>query len=393
MRYDVVVVGAGPGGSTAARFAAEAGLKVLLLEKRPEIGAPVRCAEGLSRESLEKVGIKPDKSWIAREVLGARIYGPNMKYVELGAEKAGNEVGYVLERLLFDKHLVALAADAGAEIWLRSPAIGVIMEGGRPVGVKVKRLGEVLEARSDIIIAADGFESQVARWAGIRTVVPLKDVVSTAEFRMANVDIDPDFTEFYLGNEVAPGGYAWIFPKGEREANVGLGVEALRVEGGGAFAYLRKFVEMIPGLRKGQPLAIITGAVSVSLPLKKTYGNGIMLVGDAARLIDPLTGGGIANAMISGMHAGRTAAEAIEEGNTAEEFLARYQGRWKADLWRTLERNYYVKEKLRLMPDKLLSDVFEVLHGKRIEKVGVVPILEEIQAKRPDLVAELEKYL
>ena len=129
------------------------------------------------------------------------------------------------------------------------------------------------------------------------------------------------------------------------------------------------------------------------MPLKKTYGNGIMLVGDAARLIDPLTGGGIANAMISGMHAGRTAAEAIEEGNTAEEFLARYQGRWKADLWRTLERNYYVKEKLRLMPDKLLSEVFEVLHGKRIEKVGVVPILEEIQAKRPDLVAELEKYL
>ncbi|RLF30224.1 MAG: NAD(P)/FAD-dependent oxidoreductase, partial [Thermoplasmata archaeon] len=274
-----------------------------------------------------------------------------------------------------------------------SPAIGVIMEGGRPVGVKVKRLGEVLEVRSEIIIAADGFESQVARWAGIRTVVPLKDVVSTAEFRMANVDIDPDFTEFYLGNEVAPGGYAWIFPKGEREANVGLGVEALRVEGGGTFAYLRKFVEMIPGLRKGQPLAIITGAVSVSLPLKKTYGNGIMLVGDAARLIDPLTGGGIANAMVSGMHAGRTAAEAIEEGNTTEEFLARYQERWKADLWRTLERNYYVKEKLRLMPDRLLSEVFEVLHGKKIEKVGVVPILEEIQAKRPDLVAELEKYL
>ena len=90
MRYDVVVVGAGPGGSTAARFAAEAGLKVLLLEKRLEIGAPVRCAEGLSRDSLEKVGIKPDKSWIAREVLGARIYGPNMKYVELGAEKASS---------------------------------------------------------------------------------------------------------------------------------------------------------------------------------------------------------------------------------------------------------------------------------------------------------------
>lgn len=393
MRYDVVVVGAGPGGSTAARFAAAAGLKVLLLEKRPEIGAPVRCAEGLSKEALDKVGVKPRKSWIAREVRGARIYGPNMKYVELGAESAGNEVGYVLERLLFDKHLAALAADAGAEIWLRSPAIGVMLRDGRPVGVRVKRLGEVLEVETDLIIAADGFESQVGRWAGLRTNVPLKDVVTTAEYRMANIDIDPDFTEFFLGNEVAPGGYAWIFPKGEREANVGLGVEALRVEGGEAFSYLRKFVDMIPGLRKGQPLAIITGAVSVSLPLRKTYGNGIMLVGDAARLIDPLTGGGIANAMVSGMHAGRTAAEAIEAGDTSEEFLARYQERWKADLWKTLERNYYVKEKLRLMPDQLLSEVFEVLHGKRIDRVGVVPILEEIQEKRPDLVAELEKYL
>ncbi|WP_297217805.1 NAD(P)/FAD-dependent oxidoreductase, partial [Thermoplasma sp.] len=115
--YDVLVVGGGPGGSTAARYAAKYGLRTLMIEKRPEIGSPVRCGEGLSKGILNEADIKADRSFIANEVKGARIYGPSEKRpIVLQSEKAGNEVGYVLERDKFDKHLAALAAKAGADV-------------------------------------------------------------------------------------------------------------------------------------------------------------------------------------------------------------------------------------------------------------------------------------
>ncbi|MEM3811622.1 MAG: NAD(P)/FAD-dependent oxidoreductase, partial [Thermoplasmata archaeon] len=155
--YDVLVIGAGPGGSTAARFAAEKGLKVLLIEKRPDIGSPVRCGEGISKSWLPEVGITPQKSWISNEVLGARIFPPNeATHIELSAEKAGNEVGYIIERDKFDKYLAALAGEAGAEIWVKSPALELLKENKKVVGAIVRKFGEKVIVRAKIIIGADG---------------------------------------------------------------------------------------------------------------------------------------------------------------------------------------------------------------------------------------------
>ncbi|MEM4100366.1 MAG: NAD(P)/FAD-dependent oxidoreductase, partial [Thermoplasmata archaeon] len=108
--YDVLVIGAGPGGSSAARYAAKHNLKVLMVEKRPDIGSPVRCGEGISKNWLPEVEIEPQKNWISNEVEGARIFPPDEKtFIKLSANKAGNEVGYIIERDKFDKYLAALA--------------------------------------------------------------------------------------------------------------------------------------------------------------------------------------------------------------------------------------------------------------------------------------------
>jgi digeranylgeranylglycerophospholipid reductase len=219
--YDVLVIGAGPGGSMAARYAARNGLKVLLIEKRPEIGVPVRCAEGISKAWMNEVEIEPQKKWIDAEIDGAKIYSPDEKSViTLSAEQAGNEVGFVLNREYFDKYLASLAAEEGAEIWLKSPAVDVIKEDGYIKGAIVRRFGENVEVRAKIVIAADGFESQVARWAGINTVLNERDIVSCIQYRITNIDIEENFTHFFIGS-CAPGGYVWIFPKGKKEANRG----------------------------------------------------------------------------------------------------------------------------------------------------------------------------
>src|SRR5579863_9454031 len=138
LKTDVLVIGAGPAGSMTAKWAAKNGAKVLLIEKRQEIGSPVRCGEGMSKEWLKEVGIAPSPRWINLEVEGARIFSPSEKVFEINEKHAGNEVGYVVERDAFDKQLAIDAGNAGVEVLLKTAATGVIRENGGIVGVRAK---------------------------------------------------------------------------------------------------------------------------------------------------------------------------------------------------------------------------------------------------------------
>ena len=129
MKCDVIIVGAGPGGSMAAKTAAEAGLDVVLLEKRQEIGDPVRCAEGVSKRALCQM-VKPEPEWIASEVKGARIYAPDGRSIVMSEDKSGSEVGYVLERKVFDRGLAMQAARAGAKVMVKTRALGLLKKDG-----------------------------------------------------------------------------------------------------------------------------------------------------------------------------------------------------------------------------------------------------------------------
>jgi digeranylgeranylglycerophospholipid reductase len=286
--YDVIVVGAGPGGSIAARTAAEE-CDVLLLEKRQEIGSPVRCAEGVDKERFSEF-IQPDKKWIASEIHRYRANAPDGTMIELSGEEIGLEGVYVLERKLFDRELAKSAARAGAHVVVRTRATGLIVEDGVVKGVKINRLGENFEVHSKVVIGADGVESQVGRWGGINTTLVLKDIESCAQYYMTNVDEAEGTIGAYVGS-VAPGGYAWLFPKGEKTANIGLAVLASKLNGKRPIDYLNEFVAK--NFPDGQPAELVMGGVPASDELKTIAGNGLLLVGDAARCGDPITGGGI----------------------------------------------------------------------------------------------------
>jgi len=392
LKTDVLVIGAGPAGSMTAKWAARHGAKVLMIEKRQEIGSPVRCGEGMSKDWLPEVGITPGR-WINLEVEGARIFSPSEKVFEINEKQAGNEVGYVVERDAFDKQLAIDAGNAGVEVKLKTAAVGILKEGGRVVGATVKEFGQTYEVRAPITIGADGFESQVGRWAGIPTNIAMRDMDTCLQYRMTNVDSDIRYCDFYLG-KVAPGGYVWIFPKGDGLANVGIGVQVSQVKNpADARTYLDRWIEHHPGYAKGKKIDLVGGGVSIAPPLKQTVTDGFMVVGDAARMIDPLTGGGIANGCIAGKICGTVAAEAVHSGDVSKEFLQKYEKGWRARLEEKLYRNWLAKEKLVTLSDETFDKVIDALAGVQLQKLSVHNILKAVRDKYPEVTKEFEAFL
>jgi digeranylgeranylglycerophospholipid reductase len=358
--YDVVVAGAGPAGSVAAWEAAGQGLSVLLLEKRQEIGSPVRCAEGITHRALHGF-IAPDASWIAAQLCKA-----NITVVENGRERAwepgahldaGEQsgVGYILERRVFDRVLAEKAARAGARVLVKTSAVGLLREGKTVAGVLAQGPWGRREISARVVIGADGVESRVGLWAGLDTTLPQYDLMSCAQFLLAGIDIDPECTDYYLDRELAPGGYIWVFPKGQGRANVGLGVQA-DVMVTSPVELLTRFVEGHSFLAQGSIVTLIAGGVPVTVPPSPMVTDGLMLVGDAARQVDPLTGGGIANGMAAGRLAAQVTAEAIAAGDVSQAALSRYEQEWAAGIGRRMARNYRLRT--RFPPDQRVGERF-----------------------------------
>ena len=391
---DIVIVGAGPGGSMAAKFCAAGGLDTILIEKKAEIGAPLRCAEGVSKKWLTEVGIEPDPTWIRADMKGAIIKSTQGTAFQLDESKAGNEVGYVLERHLFDKALARDAAEAGAKIMMRTSATGIIRGAdGKIAGVKAKCMGEEIEIRAKAVVAADGYESQVGRWAGIDTTLKLSDIDSCIQYRMCNLDVAPDFCEFVIGS-AAPGGYVWIFPKGNGVANVGIGVMgSLCKKGADAKYYLDKFIAEDPRFAKAQILEIMGGFVSTCPGLDCAVDDNIVLVGDAARIIDPITGGGICHACRTGMYAGKVLTECAKKNDFSKEALMPYEKMWRDRMEDKLFRNWMAKEKLATLTDDVIDDLIKMISGSDIKEVNVYNLLKVVKEKYPQVVEGFEDLI
>ena len=391
--FDIVVVGAGPAGSMTAKWAAKNGARVLMIEKRQEVGSPVRCGEGISRSWLDSVGIKLDSKSVAWEVKGAKIVAPNGASFYLSEKLAGNEVGLVLDRVFFDKLLARDAVKAGSDLMLKTSAVGLLRSGGKVTGVKVKSFGEMREIKCGCVVGADGFESQVGRWADINTSLAPRDITSCFQYRLTNIEQEWNYCEFILGSK-APGGYIWIFPKNQDTANVGLGIQLSKLKDPAEVKkYLDKFIQGDPRLRKGKPLEMVAGAVSICAPMDKTVGDGVLLVGDAARQIDPITGGGISNSCRAGKIAGEVLAKATKERNFSSQSLQRYEKGWRDILENHLYRNWMAKEKLVTLSDDTFNKIIATLNEVGVEKMSSFAILKAIEKKHPDLVKEFQEFL
>src|SRR2546428_562264 len=385
---DVLVVGAGPAGAVAAWEAKRAApeLDVLLLERDRAVGAPVRCAEGVGDAGLREFASPDAAPWVARKITRVVFIAPDD--TEVGV--AERDVGWILDRTGFGGVRAAQAVEQGAELRVGTEAAELrrVVDGRWEVGARGSQGAATWRAR--IVIGADGVETMVGRWAGLDTRVPARDMESCAQYVLQGIDINPDAIYLQFSNAIAPGGYAWIFPKAVGVANVGLGLVALKTDGRNARQYLDSWVaRRFPSAAR---TSYTVGGVIVHTTIKKTYADGVLVAGDAAHMLNPLSGGGITNAMKAGRLAGRTAADAICAGDTGERRLAAYHKAWMELLGEDHLKYYRIKQALEGVDDASFNKLAHTVNNIAPDKRTIGRVFTHALIRHPQLIPVAARF-
>jgi digeranylgeranylglycerophospholipid reductase len=334
LKFDAVVVGAGTAGCLAAKTIAESGLKVCLAERKPkeEIGEKI-CGDALGEHHLKTLGLeKPQGGELEKRIEGIQIYSPDEKTVFTIAHE--DFVGYLLNRRLFGQWLLKKALDKGAALMDSTQFLEPLFEKGFVTGISVKNSkGKTEELKSRVVIDASGFMAVVRHnlplEMSIEREVANEDVEACyREIRQLNQETEnANYCEIYLNQKVTPAGYTWIFPKGSGKINAGLGI-CMR----GKFPKPKnQFYKHILTRPLFEGSVLLNGGAwfdPTRRPLDNMVGNGVVIVGDAACLVNPIHGGGIGPSMLSGYYAGQTIAEALEKGEPTQKVLWPYNKKY-----------------------------------------------------------------
>lgn len=386
--FDVIVVGAGPAGSVAARKAAEAGLKTLLLEKRKQIGMPIRCAEAIGGDT-SKPYIDPNPKWISAEISHFALW--NSKWESARFPPA--EPTLVVNRELFDLELANMAGKAGAEIRTHCPATNVILKDDRVSGVEVEFNQRKEKIESRLVIAADGTESQMARWAGMKTTPALADYFVGIEYllKIKPAEIYPSVCEYHLDHSLAPGGYLWVFPKGKDRVNAGLVIPGSDASKCIPIENLKRFIQKRFSHR--QVLKTIAGGIPVTGALSAMTANGLMLIGDAAHQADPMTAGGICLGMVGADLAMQVGIPAIGEGNVSKTRLSIYDREWKKKFGRMHSALRQLRYIFAEMNQERLDTLVATASRLPLSEMSLSKIVIELLMNDPRMLLEARKLI
>lgn len=335
-KFDAIVVGSGTAGCLAAKTMAEKGLKVCIVEKkkREEIGEKI-CGDALGEHHLKFLGLeKPTGGELETKIDGIKIFSPDENTIFTIADK--DFVGYLLNRQKFGQWLLKKAEHEGAVLRDCTNFREPIIEKGAVVGIVAKNMksGEATEFRGKAVVDASGFfgvvRHQLPAEMGIDREIENEDVEACyREIRQLKQETENTrFCEIYLNQKASPGGYVWIFPKGGARVNVGIGT-CMRKQG------YPNPKQQLYETTFSKPMfngsTILTGGAwfdPVRRPIDNMVANGVVLVGDAASLVNPIHGGGIGPSMLSGYFAGQQIVEALSKGEPTKEALWGYNKKY-----------------------------------------------------------------
>ncbi len=394
--YDAIIIGAGPGGLRMADNLTMKGFNVLVLDKKQEIGTPKRCAEGVGGGWIERLRLEPSKKWISEEIYGARLYAPNGKEIDLIFD---NVSGYVLERKIFEKELAKIASNNGATIYCKNDVIKAERKDGI-VEITAEYFGEEIKYKGKIIVSAEGVEAKIARMLGVRTNIKVDDYDSGFQYEMTNINLDRmDLIHMWFGHKTAPRGYIWVFPKGNKAGNVGIGVSGSLKEKNARY-YLDKYINENPEkFGKSSVIEVNAGGIPVGDFLETMVADNLIVIGDAAHQVNPIHGGGIALAMEAADIASPFVEKALKEKNYKAEAMLGYNKEWYDKRGNKLKIPLKTRHMFENMKDEdmnKMADLFtaeEILTIAEGNRIDAVKLVTKKLITKPDLLSFVLKFI
>jgi len=318
--YDVIIVGGGPAGLSAAWGAAKKGLRVAVLERDEAIGQNVRTSGVTWIKEAKSFGIPPE---CYNEISKYAFYSPN-NYVIKKSETAQAAVLDVRKTYQF---LAYQAASEGADIFLRTTVTDVVKnEKGKLAGVKATSQKEEVVFNSKLVIDASGFYSVVGRSLGI--ALSWKRFGAGAEYEAYVDKVDSDTWHLMVGSQYSPAGYAWVFPLGKNKVRIGVGVGKPNSQADASkllIELLEKRPRPLNDLGRIVPIEFHYGLIPNEGLRESTIDDNLIMVGDSAGQANPLVLEGIRYAIEFGRTAGRIGAECVLQGDTSKESLKSYE--------------------------------------------------------------------
>ncbi len=354
MNYDVVVVGAGPVGSTFARYMALNGFKVGVLEKKKEIGVPLQCA-GLLGKQIKNVNPLPDQL-IVNQVYGAYLHSPSNHELKVSKNEPQ---AYVLDRVGYDKFLAQLAVDAGADLFLNHRVKDVDIKNGYVYMNKDK--GEI---SAKVIIGADGYNSLIAEKVSNKSYKTPKRV-QAAQF-LVNFKqnlFDTDYVHLHVRAALSPG-FLWTIPLSGSTARIGL-------FGNSDYHYLndilKDFLNHNTMFGEYSILKKYYGVIPVYNSKKKLVNNRCLLLGDAASQVKPTTGGGLIMGFKCAKIAADITSKALNNDNIGD--LTDYESEYQNKFRKELNMQLRLQNIFKTLSDDDLDYMFDKLKEKGAEKI------------------------
>jgi len=343
--YDVIVVGAGPSGSYIAYELASSGHGVAVFEEKGASGLNICCTGIISTECLQSLHL--DTDMILTKVNSAKFFSPSGRCLKFQTD---NVHAYVVDRLLLDKALASKAQAQGAQYLFSSPVIEIVP---RKDSIQVEALcsgtRETFSARA--VVLANGFTPKLPHKLGLGRINRFL-VGAQAEIEAKDID---EF-EVYFGQRIAPGAFAWLVPISPNKAYVGLLATSR------AKLYLRKFLGSLftQGRIAGRHVEIGQKAIPMRT-LNRSYGERLLVIGDAAGHVKPTTGGGIYFGHLGARVAAEVLGEALDSDNLTAEHLARYEKEWRAQMGKELSRGYRARWAYARLSDRQIEGIFKAL--------------------------------
>jgi digeranylgeranylglycerophospholipid reductase len=363
---DIVVIGCGVSGATAALAAARKDLSVEILEEHPKIGEPSHCSGHVGISAFKQYAPSIPRRIIENEIEGALLYAPDGKSLSLNRPKP---VTWVLNRPELDRHLAHLATKKGATLHTSSRVEGLVRLENGDLRIKVGGPKQRV-VQSKVVIDAAGCGGSVSKYAGLAQPSSMM-LVNSAQFNVENLtDVDESLVEVFFGQSFAPGFFGWIIPRRDGSAKVGIAAGA-RANVRQCFErFIRKHPIVSWKLRHAKALTTPRyHPIPVGGAKHRTFTDGILAVGDAASQVKPTTGGGIVFGLMCGRIAGETAAKAVLLKDTSANRLSSYEGKWRRLIGFDLAAMSWLRKMLYRLPDRYLDRIFTVSRELKTDQI------------------------